>query len=226
MIIELNGLPGSGKSFFANKIREEMQMERRKAINFSTVEKKFLAKVIYKIFANGLFFLLGKEHIAKSIEQKYTEKESKYRTGISVKSYLTRIVYLKYLYRLGVKSKRILILDEGMVQVLCAIYAEYCLDSGDIRKLFEYISEPDHGIIRIMYQFPIDQSIKSIRLRNRKVCGIDELNDGELREMLSEYSNLLSEYCHTGYDYLLLSREAPFEDNYEKLCGKMEEIMK
>lgn len=223
MIIEINGLPGSGKSFFAEKIYKKY---KRKIIYVSALEKNSWFRILTRVLSDCLFVLLSKKSAVKYLDYKYCAKRSEFGTGIDIRSYLKRLLFLKFLYKLNAKSNRVIILDEGIVQVVCAIYAEYSIQKSEVVLLFNDMPTDQDGVISIIYQCGIEKAIESIHLRNRHVCGIDMLNDDELRKMFEKYIDIIHIYCDRNYNHLILDRKNAFEVNCAKICREMEKTIK
>lgn len=188
MIIELFGLPGSGKSFYCNQLEQNnffkdiMKFYRENffgkvllhlVIEFCLLDKKF--KKIYKdifnfINDNNVNVLSGKNDIELYVK------------------------YMIFIYFIEVnKKKKNIIIDEGIVHYCMVLYAEYSVEMEKCIKILEYFDSKKYKDCKKVYRVSCDIETAIIRSkkRNRKRAPIDFIEGKQLYDILSRYNDFI-----------------------------------
>ena len=158
-IIELFGLPGSGKSTISKIIKEELRKEN---IVFIEPKRKLdkeyncLSRYIFKIYYTIISILLYNVKIIPLIFEVIKLNHGK----IMIKQ-LINVCYTLYFY----KIKDNFILDEGIVQAL--VSASYSKKIDDLNLLFSKLPSNVFDKVILIY-INIDVSICCERVLNRK----------------------------------------------------------
>ena len=187
MVIEMNGLPGSGKSYFVERAVAALKENEICAENMAVTEKKMIWMVVQKIQSVLLLHRACKDKELLRLREKYRNRKARYAVTISFDSYLKRLLYLTEYYKyLQSKQKRYLF-DEGIYQVMTAMAVDFDMESKELLYLWKRIKENDRDVISIWYHIEIETCMDSLKKRNRQVCDIDRLKEEKLREMLKKY---------------------------------------
>lgn len=183
MIIELFGIPGSGKSYCCEKIEKKE--------NIKDVTKFFKEKIIGKAVFH---FFLKFFKINKELNEKYNEMinvlgdTSNYNNILDKK--INICLYLKYLlfiYFLEKKCKMNIIVDEGIIHYSIVLFAEFSVDFDKIEKIIEVLKIYSKEKMIIGIKCNKEIAIKRMEIRNRKRTSLDFLEYGELSKLLDRY---------------------------------------
>lgn len=224
MIIELNGLPGSGKTFFANYVKDKLKNENYKVINVSNSEKKLPIKTINKFVTELSFIIYSNNQDIKILLNKYNTKNAIYAKNINFSDYLKRLIYLKNFYSLYSTKKYILLFDEGIFQVITAMATDFNLTDSEIKQLIEYADLVNKKIISISYEINVNDCLNSITKRNRKICDIDNLSHNKLIKMLNQYCVTLNYMKKFYKEFLVLKRNNDIKNNYSILKKEIDNL--
>lgn len=196
VICETFGLPGSGKSFFCDKLKKEYK--KYKIVSSIEQQKKsFIGKCIIKL--NFKINKLKYRKLAKLLKGGVRGKINLFAEKIPPKYMIEHICYCFSLYKKN--SVKLYFLDEGIVHLLSAFGAEYGLSFDFLKHIFEVI-ERDIKFNDIYYlEISIENALKNIKERNRHTCYIDELEETKLRMLLESYEKNMTMF------YKLLSNK-------------------
>lgn len=200
MIVECMGLPGSGKTYLANQIVAGLKLEGYSAVNFVDRSR-------HHFFYRVLFWVLRKNVIInqfyRSIRQEYSkcigEMKDVYNTGLN-DYYLTELVVYKILYSRFVNAKKYYIFDEGILHMLASISALYGVERENLLFPFKDIKQE---CARIYVRTSVDDSIKSIKQRDRHECEMDEFSDSELEKYISDFYSEVEYYSKREFVYVV-----------------------
>lgn len=195
MVIEFYGMPGSGKTTFANEIVKKKPCN----ISWINVVHKSRTSIGYKVYIKLMEMVAVNDKDYKKNNDKildivrdYRDVPAKFNEGY-IDSYVKVIAFNLWLYKRMYSKQKIYIFDEGIVQQIINMCVNYDLDTVTAEKLVNYLSCGQES--RIFYETSVECTEKSIMKRNRHVCFIDELTGQELREFLDKYN----EKCHLLY---------------------------
>ena len=215
MVIELNGLPGSGKSYLAKELESSI---KDCSLYAAGKEKRLRYKLLQKV---GMFFCwmaIPKESI-KDLLRKYKNRKGKYTGRKNFKQYLTLFLYQNLLYSQMTRKKKIYIFDEGIYQVLVSMASDFDLTDSEIEILAAFAERYNNNRISVFYHAPIDVCLESIIRRSRKDCPIDFLSKGRIEEMLADYDHIFRSLYQSKYeiDRLDLCRLNEIEENIKTI---------
>lgn len=213
MIIETNGLPGSGKTYFCSKLYENLKLQYNNISNMNYIEKNVSYKIMHKIISNIEFYFKNENEIYKALEKKYRYKNAKYANSITAKNYLKRLVYLKWFYKKNANKKKIYIFDEGIYQVVTALASDFDLNENEVENIIKDITTYKN-CYSIFILIKVSYVIESINKRNRKECDIDMLDKEQLIEMLKRYEVLINGFVKTNKEVICIYR---YDDIYENV---------
>ena len=181
MIIDLYGMPGSGKSTVCNYLEQNLE--------FKNVKNWYIEKTIGKIIFHLYLYLF---FLDKTSRKKYKEIMKIIDNKKAYKNYINSNVnislYIKYMlfdYYLERKNIKKIIIDEGIIHYSISLYVEFNLEKEKIMKIIELLKL--NNVKYIGLKIDIEESKKNIKKRNRKRCPIDFLNDNELDKFLKKW---------------------------------------
>lgn len=188
MNIELFGIPGSGKSFYCNKINEKKQY---KDIMYFFKEK-LMGKVFFHLFIYFGMIVPIFNKIYKKLIHILGENANNVNSisdTSDIKVYLKYIIFIYFLE----KNKKNIIIDEGIVHYCMVLYAEYNVPKEKCIQILDYFDSKEYNDIRKIYGIncEIQISIDRIKSRQRKRAPIDFLKEKELEELLNKYKEFM-----------------------------------
>ncbi|MCI8273209.1 MAG: hypothetical protein HFJ55_03900 [Clostridia bacterium] len=201
MIVELFGLPGSGKTFYCNELREKKKY--RDIMTF--YKEKFFGKVIFH-----LILIFGM--IKKEFRKTYNDLIDIIGTDINKKNWITKEaemnIYIKYIviiYFIEKNSKN-LVIDEGIIHYCMVLFAEYELDKEQCFKIIEYFDNKYFKDKKCICNINcnIDIALSRMKNRNRKRAPIDFLSDDKLIILLERYEQFIG-YIKNKYTIIDIS---------------------
>lgn len=169
MIIEINGLPGIGKTTVAKALGSILEENKRKCIYRYETQKSFVERYIGYLFDGSipLYFLLSK--YVKTFEN---DRMNRIRIASTV-------VFYYRMYRDFEKKHldEIMIIDQGIVQALISIaYASAIPSFFELEAIIEYIEKKVH-FLRIDCINAISISNDRIITRNTSAGRLDVLKE-------------------------------------------------
>ncbi len=213
MVIEMMGLPGSGKSYLSNFLVTAFRKDGISAINIVEAQRKTVVYKIYWKFLN-LIARHNKEYIRRkkrleNIFAVYYNKKSNYNE-VNIGIYIERFAFFEYLYKKWGSSSKVYLFDEGILQTLATIMVNFHVALSIIET--EIIDLLQNCPAVIYNQISLPDCIESIKKRNRHVCFIDELQGEQLSNFLTGYSRAC-EKIDEKFHCLKVSREDDIRDN-------------
>ncbi len=191
MIIEFIGLPGSGKSYYADILKDYFKSSNIKTKNINNISRtKFYGKVI-RIFLYKIADFHPKLRFYKNkIKGLFKDNvyNNLYNIYPSIDKCLNTISVFIYLYNKLSDKKEVYILDEGLFHYVVKMSANFDIDE---KKVLELINEiklllTKDGIVIYNYISQLDSKIE-LKKRNRHVCLFDELKEDDLDNILNKY---------------------------------------
>lgn len=219
MVIEFYGMPGSGKTTFANDLVKKSYGN----ISWVNVTDKsrtsFLYKVYFKILRiitkkNKKYLKIKNEVI--DIVREYKNISAKYNeNNVFIDDYAIEMAFDIWMYKKLYEKKKIYIFDEGIIQQIINMCVNYDVDIKTVEKLVDYIKMGKE--YRCYYANSVESTINSIEQRNRHVCFIDELKGKELKDYLNKYNaSCMSLFELT--DSIEINREDDFDNKSDVIC--------
>ena len=207
MIYELFGLPGSGKTTCGNIIQEEFNINNK----LEFYRNHFWGKIIFHVFLK-IFF------IDRQLKNKFTEiinvigNIKTYKNSIDCKiSIELYIKYIIFVYFIEKKSKEDILIDEGIIHYLSALYAEFNVSFNKLDKIIEILEVKNEKTI-VGLKCSKEQAFTQIKKRNRKRAAMDFLSDRKLNNLLDRYLKAEEYFCKK-YPCLTISE---IKDKIEK----------
>lgn len=213
MIIDLYGLPGSGKTYLGNELERYFQKKGIKAKNITnylreTITGKILKQIAFLTITfnpkiNKYFKILKNNALVSNKNNIY---------------YLKELSILIFLYKKLYNKKNIFIFDEGVYHTIIKLFTKIDTQEKDVLSLIKKTSQLIPSDIKTIYlKTSTTESFKSIRRRDRHSCPFDELNDRKLNTYL-EKNFILCEKIDKNVDVLIVKSK-----NYsiEKILKKL-----
>lgn len=187
MIIDIYGMPGSGKSYYSKTLIKEKQ---NKFFNLIELERyTLLGKVIRRVISFFVLILIKLKLVTKIIDPSLKYHSAKYNVGRHIDFYETRIWMLILIYN-NIPKKINLVVDEGIWHVVATLIVEYGISDAHAKKIISMIQKKLKTNVEIesVYQYiSVDLAKESIRKRDRKVAAIDFLSGDNLTIFLNKY---------------------------------------
>lgn len=192
MIIELFGLPGSGKSYIASKLADELQKKNIKAFNVTSYLNDILAgKIMKKVLLSGIQLGFFEKKLYREIAEMLPRHElwaSKFGIYESAEYPIDMITLILHMQKRETNDV-VYIYDEGAIHSIVKMMADFELGYSVTEKLIEYVLKTiftNDGIV-VYNRATVEICIQSIKKRNRHVCTFDELSGDRLKGILKNY---------------------------------------
>jgi len=223
MIIETNGLPGSGKTVLCDKLFRKLNKLGIKAVNVSRLEQNIIVHIYQKVIASILFCReMQRKDTIWNVVKKCERNEAVYASTIEAKAYIKRYLYLRWFYYKRRTDDKIYLFDEGIYQVLTALTVDFSLQDKELDELLKYAEDNALPDVAVMYNISIEKCLQSISLRNRQTCDIDKLEGKVLEQMLKEYQEVYSYFLKKLDRMFVIDRVDSLELNIAKIVEKIE----
>lgn len=193
MIVELYGLPGSGKTSLRNAV---LGIESEKTDNNGIAD--FFLRTAKKVSVITPYAITKRRQISKI---KIRNTEAVY-LDISMSYKINNILMLAYGYK-RLNSKNVF-MDEGLIHRIIGLAVNHQLSEQQLTELINVFN--DVLPARIYYlDVGLDECFNSIKRRNRHVSKMDELNNDELVLFLKDYEKYCNYICEN-YGHIRISR--------------------
>lgn len=193
MIIEYLGIPGSGKTYQASRLKNYLKKESKNYLDISRHKGMPLwLKILYKIADYAIHVLPRYKRLIKQYEMACEGCRDKPKYfSLSLKTCINDIVLAALIHNLFRNNNRIIINDEGQLLRIVILMVQYEVDFNQLMQV--YLME-EHTKETRFVEIPIKEAFLNIRKRNRHVCEMDELNDSDLMLYLQDF-DLASRQC-------------------------------
>lgn len=189
LIIEFNGIPGSGKTTLTN----DLIIDLKKNEDSIEILKKRLKKPSKKNARQLIGFLLGIK--PSSIKAGYFVfmdlfKNKKINKENLLRIYSLIIVFDFYQKQCRLDNEEIIVADDGIIQQIISLYygSELRLDH-DLTKLIKYIKKRIPNLMIININLSIDQTLKRLKQRNSNISRIQTVDEITALQILRVQEN-------------------------------------
>ena len=223
MIIELFGLPGSGKSYLTSKLIDELNSEGIQAVNVTeylngTIKGRIIKKILLNSFCINSPLKRIRNDIINLVPKKNSWKSNFgiYNTSDFTLNTIAMILYLQ----MKMNDNKVYILDEGAMHTIVKMAGDFDLKFEEVSDLSTYVLKKlrsNEGLI-IYNSASIEKSIESIKSRNRHVCTFDELPDYKLLSILNKYNAICKSISHSS-NVLEIERDTLLMENIKKITN-------
>ena len=175
MIIELCGLPGSGKTTIVESMKLNTHLaDRNEFLSQNTIRFRILKKLVY--FSFFRLPLLNDITLIKEYLQTYPPCEKKY---------VCRLLDMYVAYQ-SAKKNVIYVLDEGAIQYITSIcYNSQMVSNDDLAKIVKLFYKRNKSYVSFV-EVEIQDSIKRIKKRNFPYDRYNLDSDEKMRILLEQ----------------------------------------
>ena len=225
MIIEFNGLPGTGKTTVSQVLKEQLEKEHNVRLRYGFTESK-IAKYTSCLFDGSIIlYILARQYIKKSAG--FDDKQKNEYISVLI------IYYRMYRHFLKHYPNDILITDQGIVQALVSInHGDAIIETKELTKIMSYINKKGIRFLSINCKNSVELSKERIKFRNTNIGRLDSCGEEEREKILKiqtgNFEIIRNELAMTmvGCRSLDIDTEISAEDNSTKIItflSKMEE---
>lgn len=220
MIIDLYGLPGSGKSTVVDEFNRKYQIYEKKGtaefIALSKMKKISLLKLLKNPPHRKFFYLLFK--LCK-------KRECKNRDLGAYERFIAKLysLYVFNLYHQARDEEQQFILDEGIIQSLVPITLGYQLERNALYSLIQLL-DCDKMISVHCVIGPLE-CLSRIERRNRNTAAMDELDKDDLVTFIEQYTTRLDELKESFNHYTKKKVILDMTENPIKLVKQLEMVI-
>ncbi|MFJ6971842.1 MAG: hypothetical protein ACIRZ4_07185 [Limosilactobacillus mucosae] len=187
-IIEIFGIPGSGKTYYTEKIIKD----NPQYFDFSKYLFSRTGNLYFKIFVHLRLSYLYEYKLTKqviTIMKPYLKNENVFGFNVKLINYVYQLIYLYHVKKKYLNKNVDVIFDEGIVHHLIGIEAEFNVPHDILISVYNILNSIDlkKQTQNIFIDVPINTAFKRIRMRNRKFSSMDYLNDTKLMTFLKNY---------------------------------------
>ena len=223
MIIEFNGLPGSGKTTIAKAISDALcKRDIPHCFKYAPAQCRFLRYISYLFDGSAHLYFLGRKYAKSAGKENLKEKMA----------ILPVLVYYYRMYRQFSKKcpDQVLIVDQGFLQGLISIvHTDLVNDTKPLQAIFRFLKKKKLCVHFVHCKN--DVNLAAQRIRERKTNGgrLDAYKDEALiGAMCVQQQNF--DLIRSSVDQLPLCREltvdtkCPPEENAEKILSFCSEL--
>lgn len=189
-IVEIFGIPGSGKTFYAKSFAEKNDYRLFLYYLFSNKWN-----LLFKIFVHcKLSYLIGHRinKILLKIYKPFFKNENQFGFNVKLKNYIYQLVYL-YLFEKYFTKKHIrIVYDEGIIHHLIGIEAEFDIDHSVSLKAYQALNT--YPTTKIFISTNVKTAKERIKFRNRKFSSMDYLSEDLLEQFLTRYNDVCNQF--------------------------------
>jgi thymidylate kinase len=219
MIVEFIGMPGSGKTFFANRLVVQLKSIGYNSINITESSREnYKCKIIRKLLYVSINLLQCSKSHKQAIERLLRSKS--YGSSIfgiySSPTYCINTISIQIMiYSILSSSKKIYIFDEGVMYTLVKLITDFNFPLEDVESIKNYILNQINSlnILTIYYKSKKEDCYASILKRNRNSCKFDMIKGSDLDNILSRYQ----ENCELIQSNMKISLISRNEDESKKI---------
>lgn len=191
MVVDFCGLPGSGKSFYANAFSQRCRSNRITCVNLTD---RIYFHLLWKIYFRLLKFFFfktakcrKKRSKMKNILAEYLNRPALFNNG-TVCYYIDSLLFIQYLHAKYKNKTRIYIYDEGVTQQFANMIVNFEIPIATVKCVYEMLQDDAKTIF---FESTVNRSFELMRKRNRHACSIDELTENQTKDFLLSYNNAL-----------------------------------
>lgn len=202
MFFEYLGIPGGGKTFFANQYKERLTKDKMPFLDVSRKRTMPLwLKIFYKLAEFFLLKLPKYRHQIKEYEQlcKQSAKKPKY-LPFSLDYCIKDIVLASLLHDVFNSKDKIFINDEGQLQRIVFLIVQYDIPFDKVWAIYKNRKNVNTCYI----DQDVETAFRNIRNRNRHVCPMDEMDDEKLKAYLQDCLDV----CNMIKEMMMLNKES------------------
>lgn len=177
MIIEFNGLPGTGKTTVAQALKSHLDGQYNVWLKYTKEESRLKRYISYLFDGSIRLFLLGYRY-SKYSGKCYKRSKLKY-IGLLI------AYYRAYRDFLNKHNGEVWIVDQGILQALVSIHHDDSIvDSRYLKSIFSFLSQKKIDITIVNCRCDVDISLQ--RIKSRKTSGgrLDVCDDFERLDIL------------------------------------------
>ena len=181
--VDFFGIPGSGKSYHANIISKERNLEDYYRYLFSK-KGNFLFKIFVHFRLGNILAPVETNQLMKLYEP-FLNNNNHFGFPVSLKNYVHQIIYLIFVKKRMKKNNKSSLFDEGILHHIIAIEVEFLVPHEVSVKAYD-ISE-HFNTENIYINSSVENAFNRIKERNRKYSSMDYLDDEKLNLFLEAY---------------------------------------
>lgn len=227
LIIEFNGLPGTGKSTICAEL--EKILEDRHFVVLKKYPKGSFTSRFVSICAKFGAIRLGK------LLKKYGQEFSSNTMRKTIYDGIARMFYSYIIFNTFLKpnQKTIMLKDQGIVQgILSIAHTERIKNESSLFNLFRYLNQSRCFFLRVECKANSDISFERILARSKMGSRFDRMQVPELKNNLLIQADNLSlirrqfsilEDCK--YNSIVINTECSPKDNAEFICNFINSII-
>lgn len=178
MIIEFNGLPGTGKTTVAGEVEALLEKRNIKPV-FRYQRKENRIKSYLSYIFDGSLRLYG-------LARKYTNSIPGGNRAERLKT-ASVLVYYYRMYRHFTKDcpNQVLLIDQGLLQGLISIPHTDCIaDRNSLDRILRFLAKRKTDVCLVHCKTDVELSFKRMRQRNTTAGRLDRCGDEELLKNL------------------------------------------
>lgn len=177
MVIEFNGLPGTGKTTVAHSLKEILDSEYIVQLKYCCERPRLIRYASYFFDGSAKLYVLAYKYTRRATKQ-YKKSNLKY-IGILIAYYRAYRSFLK------TKKDEVLIVDQGILQALISIHHDtYIVDSKYLKRIFQFLYKKNIHITVVNCESNTQLSFQRIKSRNTDGGRLDVCDDAERKRIL------------------------------------------
>lgn len=185
--IEMFGIPGSGKSFYAEKIASEKEIPSYTDFSNSLFNKGYLKIFVHLRLSNAVEPDMSKQIF--KLYSPYQKNKNQFGFNVNLETYLHQLMYTYHIQKKMAKNDKKMVFDEGVLHRIIAIESEFCVPHTVSSTALRYLSDTydmKYFFVRCNYK----TAYLRVLNRNRKNAPMDFLRNEDLEKFLKVYDKV------------------------------------
>lgn len=220
MIIEFNGLPGTGKTTVAESLKHKLESDGIVcSLNYNVEESKIKRYFSYLFDGSIHLYFLGIKYADKSSVPLNKEKRRMVQLLIGY--------YRMYRTFMKKESDKVLIIDQGIIQAFISIvHTDKLISTVELNRILRFLKKRGIDFKRVSCKTDVELSASRIRLRNTDAGRLDKFFGLELFSALKEQENSFEKIRKSANEILpaaeiIIDTNLPIEENANIIYGRL-----
>lgn len=217
MIVDIYGLPGSGKTYLADQLAASLSGMNATSFERTTIPGKLLSRLCFF----GIRVLPSARKLEKELGLLVNKANPSSLFGIYENTdYCIRSLTVSILkYGLLGGKKGTYLFDEGILHTLVKLYGDTDISLQELAECTHYVLEKlkETKCVFVYNHYDVNKCIEAMHARNRRVCQFDSLDELRLTGIMNRYAAAIEVVNHAVEHLVIVEREDTLDAKITKI---------